>query len=86
MSEESNADEKKVDVTEPIFLNLGKQSRKRIKNLKKGRGKLWNEVQDVIDEVSFMLEDDLDGKTIVPLILVYRKKPNRKRARGIFGF
>ena len=86
MSEDTNGDEKKVDVTEPIFLNLGKQSRKRIKNLKKGRGKLWNEVQDVIDEVSFMLEDDLDGKTIVPLILVYRKKPKNKRARGIFGF
>ena len=86
MSEDTNGDKKKVDVTEPIFLNLGKQSRKRIKNLKKGRGKLWNEVQDVIDEVSFMLEDDLDGKTIVPLILVYRKKPKNKRARGIFGF
>jgi hypothetical protein len=86
MAEETDTGERKVDVTEPIFLNLGKQKRKRIKNLMKGKGKLWDEVEDVIDEVSIMLDDELEGKTIVPLILVYRRKPRRKRNRGFFGF
>ena len=86
MSEETNAGETKIDVTEPILLNLGKQKRKRIKKLMKGKGKIWDEVQEVIDEVSVMLDDELEDKAIVPLILVYRSKPKNKRARGFFGF
>jgi hypothetical protein len=86
MTEETNAEKAKVDVAEPILLNLGKQKRKRIKKLMKGKGKLWGEVQDVIDEVSYLLDDELEGKTIVPLILVYRRKPKNKRPRGFFGF
>ena len=86
MTEEKDPVENEVEVTEPIILNLGKQKRKQIKNLMEGRGKLWFEVQDVIDEVSTMLGDELEGKTIVPLILIYRRKPKRKRARGLFGF
>jgi hypothetical protein len=85
MAEETNADERKIEVTEPIILNMGKQKRKRIRNLMKGKGRLWDEVEGVIDEVSIMLEDELDGKTIVPLIMVYRRKPKRKQGRGLFG-
>ena len=86
MSDEMEVEEQKVEVSEPILLNLGKQKRKRIKNLKKGKGKLWNEVKDIIDEVSIMVDDELEGKTIVPLILIYKGKPKRKRGKGIFGF
>jgi hypothetical protein len=85
MTEETDAVEKNFEVSEPIIINLGKQKRKRIKELMKGRGRLWFEVQEVIDEVGTMLSEDLDGKTIVPLILVYRRKPRRKRRRGWFG-
>lgn len=85
MAEESNTGESKVEVTEPILLNLGKQKRKRIKKLMKGKGKLWGEVEGVIEEVTTMLDEELEGKTIVPLILVYRRKPKRKRNRGLFG-
>lgn len=86
MAKETDVVEKKIEVSEPIILNLGKQKRKRIKKLKEGRGKLWVEVQDVIDEVSTMLNDELEGKTIVPLILIYQKKPRRKQSRSMFGF
>ena len=51
----------------------------------KGRGKLWVEVDDVIDEVAESLGEELDGKVIVPLVLVYRRKPKRKQARRFFG-
>ena len=86
MAEENESEEKKVEITEPIIVNLGKQKRKRIRRLMKGRGKLWSDVDSVIDEASTMLGDELEGKTILPIVLVYRRSPKRKRARGFFGF
>lgn len=86
MAEENESEEKKVEITEPIIVNLGKQKRKSIRRLMKGRGKLWSDVDSVIDEASTMLGDELEGKTILPIILVYRRSPKRKRARGFFGF
>ena len=84
MVEETQSGEQEFDVTEPIVIDLGKQKRKRIKSLLKGRGKLWLEVEGVIEEVNELLEDELDGKTIVPLVLVYRRKPKRRRIGGFF--
>jgi hypothetical protein len=86
MAKENESEEKKVEITEPIIVNLGKQKRKRIRRLMKGRGKLWSDVDSVIDEASTMLGDELEGKTILPIVLVYRRSPKRKRARGFFGF
>ena len=86
MAEENQSDEQEFDVTEPIIINMGKQRQKRIKRLLSGRGKLWTEVEGVIDEVGTQLGEELEGKTIVPLVLVYRRRPKRKKARGIFGF
>jgi hypothetical protein len=86
MDEANKTVERKVEITEPIFINLGNQKRKRIKRLLRGRGKLWNEVEGVIEEVTTMLEDGLEDKTVVPLVLIYRRKPKRKRSLGIFGF
>lgn len=86
MAEENESGEQKFEVTEPVFINLGKQKRKRIKRLMKGRGKLWADVESVIDEVSTMLGDEVEGKTIVPIVMVYRRNPKRRRTRGIFGF
>jgi hypothetical protein len=84
MSEEKDVVENEQDVTEPIIINLGKQKKKRIKKMMNGQGRLWYEVQDVIDEVGVILGDELDGKVIVPLILVYEKK-SKKKSRGFFG-
>ena len=84
MEKETKSGEHEYDVTEPIIINMGKQKKKRINRLLDGRGKLWFEVQDVIDEVGSMLGEEAEGKTLVPLILVYRRK--RKRQRGMFGW
>ena len=86
MEEEAKTSEHELNVTEPIIIKLGKQNKKRIKRLMQGQGKLWYEVEGVIDEVGAMLGDELEGKSIVPLILVYREKPKRKRPRNMFGF
>jgi hypothetical protein len=75
-----------VDVTQPIIVDLGKQRPKQIKRLKRGRGKLWAEVVDVIEEVGDQLGDDLEGKTIVPVVMVYRKKTKRKGLNPLLPF
>lgn len=75
-----------TDVTQPIIVDLGKQRPKRIKQLKRGEGKLWDEVVDVVEEVSAQLGDELNGKTIVPVILVYRKKEKRKARNSLLPF
>lgn len=85
MKEENKSGEQEVEVSQPIILDLGKQTRKRIKRLKKGRGKLWFEVENVIDEVSTTLGDEPGGKIIVPIILVYRRKPKRRRGLRMLG-
>lgn len=75
-----------TEVTQPIIIDLGKQRPKQIKKLKKGEGKLWEEVVDVIDEVNMQLGDEVHGKTIVPLVLVYRKKTKRKSINPLLPF
>lgn len=75
--------EVEMDIMEPVIVNLGKKRRKLIKQLLKGEGKLAEEIDGVIDEVAEMLGEELDGKTLVPLILIYEKKP--KKNRGFFG-
>ena len=85
MSENQTDNKPEVEVTEPIIINLRKQPKKRIKKLLKGRGKLWDEVVDVIDEVRIILGDEIEGNTILPIILVYGKKTKKKRMRNLLG-
>jgi hypothetical protein len=62
----------------PIIIDLGKEKRKRIKDLKRGRGRLMNEVAGVINEARINLGAEADGKEFIPIILIYRKKRKRK--------
>ena len=62
----------------PIIIDLGKEKRKRIKDLKRGRGRLMNEVSGVINEARMNLGAEADGKEFIPIILIYRKKRKRK--------
>ena len=68
-----------TEMSQPIIVELGKQRSKKIKALKKGKGKLWNEVLEVAEEVKDMLGEEADGKMLVPLILIYEKKSKRQR-------
>jgi len=66
----------------PFVVDLGKARRGAVRKLKQGRGRLWEEAQDVIDEVRAGLGPEASGKEIVPVILVYRKKGRRRRRGG----
>jgi hypothetical protein len=62
----------------PIIIDLGKEKRKRIKDLKRGRGRLMNEVAGVINEARMNLGAEAEGKEFIPIILIYPKKRNEK--------
>ena len=66
---------------DPIVINLGKQRRKRIKDLKRGRGVLMDEVMQTMAQVSGQLGGEANGKVLVPVVLIYREKPKRPMFR-----
>lgn len=72
-----------AEMTQPIIIDLGKQKAKKLKALKKGEGKLWDEVFDVMEEVKDMLGDEADGKLLVPIIMIYEKKAKRSQVERL---
>lgn len=68
-----------TEMTQPVIIDLGKQRRSALKDLKKGEGKLWDEVFEVVDEVKEMLGADAEGKVLVPVIMLYQEKLGRRR-------
>lgn len=71
------------EVVTPVLVDLGKVSRKHVKRLKRGEGRLANEVLDVLDEVVDELGDELNGATLVPIVMIYERKPKKSPRRTI---
>lgn len=78
-TESSPEQETTTEMTQPIIVDLGKQKAKKIKRLKKGEGELWDEIFEVMAEVRDMLDEDAEGKVLVPIVMVYEKKRKRQR-------
>lgn len=76
MAEQAKQPEQPVhgDVAAPIIINLGKQRRKRIKDLKRSRGVLFDEVLETVAQVNGQLGADAAGKVLVPVVLIYRER------------
>jgi hypothetical protein len=73
-----------VEITRPIIIDLGKQRPKRIKRLKRGQGRLWDEVLDVCEEVGDQLGGEAEDKILVPIVMIYRKKPGKNSVSPLF--
>jgi hypothetical protein len=71
--------ESTTQVTQPIIIDLGRQKAKELKEFKKGEGKLWEEVEAVLEQVQDELDETLEGKVLVPVVLLYEKKQKRQR-------
>lgn len=69
---------------QPIVVDLGKKKKKQIRNLKRGRGPLLEDVADVVEKVRASLPEQLAGKELVPVVIVYRQK--KKRSSGLLSF
>jgi hypothetical protein len=68
----------KAEMTQPIIIELGTKKAGNIKDLKKGKGKLWDEVLNVVEETRDMLGAEAEGKVLVPVIMIYQKKTKRR--------
>lgn len=68
-----------TEMTQPVIIDLGKQKRSSLKDLKRGEGKLWTEVFEVLDEVKDMLGADAESKILVPVVMLFEKKISRRR-------
>lgn len=68
-----------TDEVTPIIIDLGKEKRGRIKDLKQGRGRLMDEVTLVVEEVRANLGADAEGARIIPIVVLYEKKRKKKK-------
>jgi hypothetical protein len=63
----------------PVVVDLGKKSRKKVKDLKRGRGSLQAEAMDAAAEVKQHFGAEAAGKEFVPIVVVYTKKQRGTR-------
>jgi uncharacterized protein (UPF0335 family) len=60
---------------QPLVVDIGKQTSKKIKRLRKGTGRLPAKVDAAIREARSLVGTD---KQIVPVVVIYQKKDRRK--------
>ena len=63
-------------IREPIIIDLGKYRRKRVRRLRKGRGRLAGRVMDAVDDLC--AEGAIEGD-VQPVIVIVRQKRRRRR-------
>ncbi len=63
-----------TDTQSPIILDLGRQKRKQVRRLRKGRGKLVGSIQDLVGELK---EEGAIESNAQPVIVVVREKRRR---------
>lgn len=87
----ANTSAKKIEGTDQtpaqlpaIVVNLGKVSRSSLKKLRRGRGKLMTELDEVLAQVKHEIGSEAEGSEILPVVLVCQKK-RRKRRRGLLS-
>jgi hypothetical protein len=65
----------------PVVLDLGKQRRSRIKDLRRGEGRLMDEINATIEELRTVGTLGID---VQPVVVVVRER-RRKKTRGLPG-
>jgi hypothetical protein len=75
---EDKTEEPQAEMTQPIIIDLGKRKAKVIKDLKKGKGKVWEDLFTIVEEVKEGLGDEANGKVVLPVVIIYQKKIKRR--------
>jgi len=70
----------------PVVLDLGKVKKKLIKALKQGEGELMEDVAEAVEAIRTSLSAELEGKVLVPVVVVYEKKTAKKAGFMPFSF
>lgn len=62
----------------PVVLDLGKTKKKLIRALKRGEGRLMEDVAEAMEAVRSNLGSELEGKALIPVVIVYQRKTSRR--------
>ncbi len=62
----------------PIVVNLGKKTKKAIKKLKRGEGKMVAKIQVAMEKVRARLPEADKGKHLVPVVMFVECKADKK--------
>jgi hypothetical protein len=63
----------------PVVIDLGKERRKKLKELGQGRGKLATQVAQVVEQVRGQLGEQAHGKEFIPVVVIFQKKRKKRR-------
>jgi hypothetical protein len=66
----------------PVVVDLGRQNRRRIRDLKKREGLLMHDVAHTVSELRAN-SPELADKDLVPVVFIYQKKLRSRRALGL---
>jgi hypothetical protein len=72
-------------VINPVVIDLGKAKASKIKDLKRGGGKLMQEILEATEHAKASMGAASEQKEFVPVVLIYKKK-RKNRLRNGFGF
>jgi hypothetical protein len=61
-----------------VVVDLGTKSKKAIDNLKGGKGRIMDEVEEAIERVRSHLPVADQNKQILPIVLIYRRKRRQR--------
>jgi len=68
----------------PVVIDAGKVRRKQVRAVERGQVRLAGEVAEAIGEVRATLGAHADGKELVPVVIIYRRKRKRSGAFPLF--
>lgn len=68
----------------PVVIDAGKARRKQVRALKRGQGRLAGEVAQAMAEVRATMGAEAEGKELVPVVIIYRRKRKRRGAFPLF--
>ena len=66
----------------PVVVDLGKQKKRDINDLKNGCGPLMTEVDAAVEGARGKLSDGDKSKPVIPVVVIYRKKRKRRGGRS----
>lgn len=75
-----------VEVVTPVVVEMGKLSRKQLRAFKNGEGPLMNDVLDVLEEVAVGMGEEAESRTFVPVVMVFEKRPKKKKRTIVLPF
>ncbi|RJS20860.1 hypothetical protein DRW03_19495 [Corallococcus sp. H22C18031201] len=66
----------------PMFIDLGKQKAKAVKKLRKGKGRLLDDVRETLQDLQAAGRVAANAQ---PVIVLVRVKPKKRRSRSPLG-